>query len=289
MPENKLELFITYKCNNDCVFCIQKDNRQKHKDLSAFKDSRDVFNTLSFYAQKGYKYINFLGGEPFIEDNFVDILQTAKKLNFTTALATNGFYLADKNIAQKALPLIDELVISIYGHNQKLFAKLSQNKQLYANLVKALKNVGIYFKGRLLKANCVINLYNYKDLLNIIKFINKNNIKEVNFTSMEILDHNKPYAVSFGSIKPVIKKVIEYGHKNKMIVRFAEVPFCLLGDDYYLADELFTMDRDIYDYNMKKEKPGRLKRKIKKCCGCNLDMICPGIDTEYLGLFGEIL
>src|SRR4030042_5749741 len=103
MQDKKLEIFSTFRCNNDCIFCVQKENRKKYKDLNIFKNKRNILKILNFYAQKGYKYINFLGGEPFIERNFFDLLKAAKKMNFITALATNGYYLANPKIARKFL------------------------------------------------------------------------------------------------------------------------------------------------------------------------------------------
>ncbi|MCX6743846.1 MAG: radical SAM protein [Candidatus Parcubacteria bacterium] len=285
----KLEIFTTFKCNNDCIFCVQKENREKYKNLKIFGGKEDAMKILKQYLDKGYNYINFLGGEPFSEPSFIVILRHAKKLNFVTALATNGCYLADSKIAKESLPLIDELIVSIYGHNQELISKQSRNPQLYGKLVKACKNINKYFKGRLLKANCVINRYNYKYLLNIIKFINKCQIKEVNFTSMEIQGHNKKYAVEFKLIKDQLQKAVEYGLKNRMIVRFSEIPFCVLGENYCFADELFTMPRDIYNHHNKIEKHGRPKERLPECKICEIENICPGIDSKYIKLFVKLI
>jgi len=286
MSAKKLEIFTTFKCNNDCVFCVQKENREKYKDLRIFKDKDDIREKLDFYNKKGYRYINFLGGEPFKEENFIDVLRVAKEKGFLTALATNGFYLGDAEYAKKALPLIDELIVSVYGHNQELISQQSRNKLLYLEFIKALNNINKYFKGQLLKVNCVINKLNYKYLLEIARFVKENGFKEINFTSMEIQDHNKDYAVDMTLIKPILQKVADYGNENSIVVRFSELPYCVLGDDYHLAEEMYETERDIFN-NDELEVHGRIKVSINKCKTCSKNNICPGVDMKYIKKFGN--
>jgi len=288
MLEKRLELYITFKCNNNCLFCIEKENRLRYKNKQIFKDDQDIFAQLSKYRKNGYSHLNLLGGEPFLDKNITKILTIAKKLNFKIALATNGSLLANEKIAAETLPLIDDLIISIHGHNNDLVTKLSQNKQLYQNLLSGLANTRKYFKGRLLKVNCVINKFNYKYLLEILKFIKLHGVNEVNLTSLDITDYNKDLAINFVKLKPLIKQLVEFSKSQDMILRFSDIPLCILGDYFYLSNHLFFDQRDKYYLEGdKEENVERNKIKPKICKKCSKQEICQGLDFKYHKILGD--
>lgn len=284
----RLEIYSTFKCNNNCLFCVEKENREKYNNIQVFKNKDDILTKLKSYKDKGYNHLNLLGGEPFIENNIIDILETAKSLNFSVALATNGILLADEKLAKECLPLIDDLIISIHGHNKELIEKQSQNKNLYDKLLIALKNIKKYFKGRLLKANCVINALNYKYLLSIFKFIANKGIREVNFTAMEILPHNEKIAVNFNKLKSQVPKLAKFAEDNHLILKFSDIPLCFLGDNYILSNHLFFDFRDKFNNNNEKDQ-SYFRKKIYPalCIKCQKKSICQGLDINYFNFSGD--
>jgi len=184
--------------------------------------------------------------------------------------------------------LIDDLIISIHGHNQELIEKQSKNKNLHKNLIKALANINKYFNGRVLKANCVINKLNYRFLPEIVKFIDQSKIKEINLTSLDIRDYNKSLSINFNKLMPTINKIVTYSQENNLILRFSDIPLCLLGEHQHLANDLYFDNREKYYHDGKKDKNfGRAKIKIKACEKCNKNNICLGIDEDYYHQYGD--
>ncbi|MBD3359220.1 MAG: radical SAM protein [Candidatus Buchananbacteria bacterium] len=288
MKEKRLEIFITFKCNNDCLFCVEKTNKDKYKGKQIFRDKQHIEEELNKYRKQGYTYLNLLGGEPFLAKDFSTILQTSKSLGFVVALATNASVLSSEKIAEQYLPYIDELIVSIHGHNKLLINQISQNPNLYDKLIKGLNNIKKYFKGRLLKANCVINNLNHKYLLDILKFINKFNIKEVNLTYMDIDKYCQNYVVKMEDLRPLIKPLVDYSEQQNMVLRFSELPYCVLGDYYYLANDLYFQNRDKYFVDGKKDKVYFWKKyKGKVCQDCNVTDICKGLNKDYYKLYGD--
>lgn len=286
MKEKRLEIYVTFKCNNNCVFCVEKENREEYGHIDLFKGKKEIEETFTKYKKQGYNHVNLLGGEPFIINNLEEILRSAKTNNFTVALATNGFFLANDYKAKKLLPLIDDLVVSIHGHNEKLVYLQSGNRNLYKNLALALINIDKYFKGRLLKANCVINKYNYKYLSELLKFIAKFKFQEINFSSMELRKANLSYAVQFSKLAPLTKGLVESAKKYNIILRFSEFPLCVLGDNYFLANDFYFNDRDKFMIDNKTaEIFSRSKVRLKECTSCDKSEICPGVDSEFFSLF----
>src|SRR4030042_4749282 len=103
--DKRVEIYVGFKCNNNCVFCVEKNERMKNKDKILYQDLNEIEDKVKALKNQGYNHINFLGGEPFLEKNFLPFLQIAKKYGFSTAVTTNGSLLADEEIAKSHLPL----------------------------------------------------------------------------------------------------------------------------------------------------------------------------------------
>ncbi|MFA5188679.1 MAG: radical SAM protein [Patescibacteria group bacterium] len=283
----RVEIYIGFKCNNDCVFCVERNIRLQNKDKILYSDLTAIVNKIKDLKNQGYGHINFLGGEPFLEKNFLPFLQAAKQNGLSTAVTTNGSLLSNEEIAKSHLPLLDDLIISIHGHNEELISQQSKNPGLFKSLLEAFANIKKYFQGRLLKANCVINKLNYKDLPEIIEFICTNGIHEISLTNMSLKGYNNEYVVPLSELKKVIPKIADYAKENNLVLRFSDLPFCILGDNYYLTNEIFADERVKYNAANKEESFWRPKLKTEKCNECKLKDLCMGIDLEYYKLFGD--
>ena len=77
---------------------------------------------------------------------------------------------------------IDDLIMSVHGHNHEVINEISQNKTLFENVIKAFSNINKYFKGRMFKINCVVTIMNHESLLAILQFVNDLGAKQINFT-----------------------------------------------------------------------------------------------------------
>ncbi len=287
MPK-RIETYITHKCNNNCVFCIEKENKAKYQNVKVFNNRDEIKTKFAEFKKQGYEHINLLGGEPFIDDKLVDALEIAKEFDFKVGLATNGSMLSSEDLAIKTLPLIDDLVLSVHGHNHDVINEISQNKTLFENIIKAFGNINKYFKGRMFKINCVVTTMNYESLLAILQFVNDLGAKQINFTNMEITSENGKYAVEMSKIKDQIKSLVDYAQENNMIIRFSEFPLCMLGENYQYADNLYFQDREKIKCDGQKDAQYyRKKMKNSQCENCRLNELCSGLDQGYFDLFND--
>ena len=285
--DKRVEIYVGFKCNNNCVFCVERNSRLKNQANTYYNQPGEIENKILALKNQGYNHINFLGGEPFVENNFLSFLQAAKKHGFSTAVTTNGSLLADEEIAKSHLPFINDLIVSIHGHNEELITKQTKNPRLFAQLKNAFINIKKYFTGRLLKSNCVINKLNFNELPAIIEFIGTNGIKEISLTNMSIKGYNNDYIVPLADLKLIISKVVSQAKEQDIILRFSDVPFCILGENYYLTNEIFADSRTKLNIENKEESFWRPKIKTDKCKGCKLNDLCLGLDLEYYKLFGD--
>ncbi|OFW60038.1 MAG: mycofactocin radical SAM maturase [Actinobacteria bacterium RBG_16_64_13] len=90
---------ITEACNLRCSHCLSAELRAQRRgelDLAQCRTVIDELATMEVFQ------VNFGGGEPFLRDDFLDILRYAHAQGITTCVSTNGTVLSDA--------LVDELL-----------------------------------------------------------------------------------------------------------------------------------------------------------------------------------
>jgi len=100
--------YITSKCNAKCEFCdIWKADGGKNAKIE------DVLPNLAAARKLGAKFVDFTGGEPLLNPNLPQFLESAKKLGFITSVTTNAILF--EKYANKLSAKIDLLHFSIDG------------------------------------------------------------------------------------------------------------------------------------------------------------------------------
>ncbi len=83
---------ITEACNLDCAHCLSAELRAAGRGELDFEQCRALLDEM---ARMQVFQINFGGGEPFLRNDFLDILRYAHVLGITTCVSTNGTVLDD--------------------------------------------------------------------------------------------------------------------------------------------------------------------------------------------------
>ncbi|MCD6079824.1 MAG: radical SAM protein [Candidatus Omnitrophica bacterium] len=153
---------ITYKCNFDCLHCyLPREYRNSIKKELSLKEIETVMDKL---VKLGVLWIVFSGGEPFMREDFLLILEKAQKKGFLVGISTNGSLITDRVIEKfkKYFPLIID--IPIYGATPETHDKFTQIpgswEKVVENILK-LKQLGNY-PVVLLKS--IINIYNNNEI-----------------------------------------------------------------------------------------------------------------------------
>jgi mycofactocin radical SAM maturase len=83
---------VTYSCNLSCIHCVSDSGRKKHGELTT-EQCLQVIDTLS--SMKVFQ-VNIGGGEPFIRDDFLDLMDYAHEKGLVTCISTNGTLINDE-------------------------------------------------------------------------------------------------------------------------------------------------------------------------------------------------
>lgn len=114
-----VNFLITERCNLNCKMC----SFYGHESYPPEGGEADfeLIKKILMDVKRFKPVVSFGGGEPFVREDFLDILKVAKHdCGLKTVVITNGVLLSDKIIETiESLGLIDRLVISVYGLFEK--------------------------------------------------------------------------------------------------------------------------------------------------------------------------
>jgi MoaA/NifB/PqqE/SkfB family radical SAM enzyme len=86
--------FVTYKCNSQCKYCnIWRNPKLKDIRQARFSEAEQNIKDLK---KIGVKLIDFTGGEPLLNKELPQMLQTAKEQGLIVNLSTNGLLYPEK-------------------------------------------------------------------------------------------------------------------------------------------------------------------------------------------------
>ena len=113
-PFNDIYISLTDKCNLNCIYCFNKNERHKRiNKKSNSTASKDKFVNLlrEFKNMHGNKVI-FTGGEPTLNTDLIDLCYEAKRIGLETHFITNGILLNSINIEELS-ECVDGFTISL--------------------------------------------------------------------------------------------------------------------------------------------------------------------------------
>ena len=133
----RMDLAVTYRCNNDCDHCYNARPRKfPEMDTHSWKKIIDRIWDL------GIPHIVFTGGEPTLYNGLPDLVAYAEKKGLITGINTNGRKLADQAYLTKLVNAgLDHVQITIESHNPQIHDQMVSAKGAWEETVQGLKHV----------------------------------------------------------------------------------------------------------------------------------------------------
>ena len=133
----RMDLALTYRCNNDCDHCYNARSRRfPEMDVDHWKKVIDKVWDLRI------PHIVFTGGEPTLYNGLVDLVSYAENLGLITGLNTNGRKLADKEFLDSLVEAgLDHVQITLESHDPGIHDQMVMAKGAWDETVTGLKNV----------------------------------------------------------------------------------------------------------------------------------------------------
>ena len=242
----ELEFALDNTCNFKCVTCSSRFSSLWYKDdlklievgiprfSQAIKTKKKIIrntNNLDDLDLSELNYLKLIGGEPFINDKYIDILKKLHLENLELALITNNSVFPKKWIEYILRVKILNLHISLDGINEvgefvrsgMNFKKFTQNLIQWKKLSERYSNINIKF-------NFVVHSLNVLNLKSTIKYLEnlgfEIEVDHIKKQKLEVDFLKEPIYINLSYLPDHLKKIIEekldfnLNGKRDMIVNF---------------------------------------------------------------------
>jgi radical SAM protein with 4Fe4S-binding SPASM domain len=216
---SSIRLEITSKCNINCVYCHNSDYANKQDDLTTEEIIKLIKNMKKRYP---INKILLTGGEPLLNNNIVEIVETISSLGIKADLVTNGKLLTRDKIVELSKAGLKRIRLSIDGlEEHKLFRKGSDPFELWdlAGFIVNETNIDLCI-------HTVCSSHNVNTLFDVYKKVlevgaNRWRIFDIGYkgsviANKNIIDLENYYADLFNVSKKIIKEYIENNRKQHL-------------------------------------------------------------------------
>ncbi|HSO13728.1 MAG TPA: PqqD family peptide modification chaperone [Anaerolineales bacterium] len=132
----RMDLAVTYRCNNDCAHCYNARERN-FPELS----TGQWFRVLDQLWELGVPHIVFTGGEATLRNDLPELIRHAESNGQITGLNTNARRLSDESYIQKLVDAgLDHVQVTVESCNEQIHDEMMRAKGAFRQTIAGLKN-----------------------------------------------------------------------------------------------------------------------------------------------------
>jgi MoaA/NifB/PqqE/SkfB family radical SAM enzyme len=186
---------VNYDCMLRCKMCqlwtadFKKSRIGKNKIL--LQD--EVKKVIDQFAAAGIRNICFLGGEPFLRKDLLDLIAYAKSKTLSVVTVSNG-YLIGEDLADRIVRSgLDILAVSIDGPDSEIHDRIRGVNGAFEHAVKAIRLI----KNRQKELNiehpkvaiaCTVSSNNFSVLPDMVDLAKSLDVRELRFQYISVID-----------------------------------------------------------------------------------------------------
>lgn len=267
---NDNALFVTSRCNSNCLMCPSGDNERRHESAKGTKQLCELIR----YMPSDVPFITVTGGEPtLLKEKIFDIMECIKnhfepetKIYFLTngrAFCNEEFF----NEFLNHIPVGIRFAVPLYGDTAEKHDHITQAKGSFDQTLLGIRR--LIAEHMEIEIRVVVSKLNYKNMDALAKFIVQNlrGISSVHFMATEMRgsaakNRNEvwiDYADAFDASKNAIRNLT----LNNFDVKLYNFPLCKVSKSYWPLCEKSITDYKVCFYD--------------SCQGCAVHTICGGV------------
>lgn len=132
----RMDLAVTYRCNNDCAHCYNARERN-FPELS----TEQWFRIIDRLWELGVPHIVFTGGEATLRNDLPELIRHAESNGQITGLNTNARRLMDEEYVRKLVDAgLDHLQVTVESCDEQIHDEMMRAKGAFKQTIAGLKN-----------------------------------------------------------------------------------------------------------------------------------------------------
>ncbi len=219
----RMDLALTYRCNNDCQHCYNARSRRfPEMEQAAWEQIIDKVWSLRI------PHIVFTGGEPTLYPHLPALIAYAEKQGLITGLNTNGRKLADMTYLKSLVDAgLDHVQITFESHDPTIHDRMVSAKGAWTETVAGLKNV---LKTRLyVMTNTTLLSYNSPVITETLKYLGELGVPTIGLNAL--IYAGKGETVETGLKEENVPDLLEIARKitneqNQRLIWYTPTQYC---------------------------------------------------------------
>ncbi len=132
----RMDLAVTYRCNNDCSHCYNARARS-FPELT----TNEWFEIIDQLWQLGIPHIVFTGGEPTLRNDLPELIAYAEKKGQITGINTNGRKLANSDYLRTLIAAgLDHIQVTLESVDEEIHDQMVNRKGAWRQTIKGIRN-----------------------------------------------------------------------------------------------------------------------------------------------------
>jgi radical SAM protein with 4Fe4S-binding SPASM domain len=197
---SRMDLSLTYQCNNNCPQCYLKENKDAKGTLET-QQWKTVIDTL---WEVGVPQVVFTGGECMLRQDLVELVKYSKQ--FTTGIITNGTLLSSEFASQLRDAHLDWIQITLEAASAAIHDDIQGRKGAWKETVAGIKNA--VAAGLSVSVNATLSTKNVKELKKLIDFARKLNVRYVSTNAIINAGRGIAEKKESGLEEPELRKIL---------------------------------------------------------------------------------
>ena len=181
----RMDLALTYRCNNACAHCYNARPRN-YPEL----DTQTWKKIIDRVWELRVPHVVFTGGEPTLREDLVELVAYAQEKGLVTGLNTNGRKLADSSFLQELIEAgLDHVQITVESYNPSVHDAMVRASGAWEETLAGLRNVvasKIY-----MMTNTTLLQNNAFELERILEFLAAEGVPTVGLNALIYSGHGK--------------------------------------------------------------------------------------------------
>lgn len=133
----RMDLAITYRCNNKCSHCYNQPNSPNASEL----DTETWKEILHKLWDLSIPHVTFTGGEPTLREDLPQLIQHAELIGIVTGLISNGRNLKNQDYVNNLVEAgLDHFQITLESSQESIHNQMVGNDSAWKETIQGIKN-----------------------------------------------------------------------------------------------------------------------------------------------------
>ncbi len=217
----RMDLALTYRCQNDCIHCYNEERRAQELPLEVW------LAVVDRVREAGVPHIVFTGGEPTLSPHLRDLILRSEEHGQITGLITNGRRLGQDGYLRDLIKAgLDHVQITLLSHRASIHDSLTHSEGSWQETVEGIKvTVG---EDVYLSTNTTIMRENAEDVEDTFRFLVGLKVRNLAFNGLIRSGKGRQaHGITHEELKSLLVKLVAMAQEEGVnLVWYTPTPYC---------------------------------------------------------------